>query len=851
MSSVITRGYMRGRMFVILGGFLLVVCAGTAYSYWQAERAKTNVRFGAVVSYMADATNDVIYHALRLDHTRHSPSSAVGIESGEHRRHADHSTAPSHAGERAHVHLVEAIRADLRSALDRLDTAYEALRVAADGDIGMGESQSITAGEEASSGIATESSGNNAILAGIAGLPLPESLWPIWNGSDNGPSMRRDVKEVLTHADRLDIFRDYSVPAAQRVFTELNLLANQKVGPHLTATLNRLNEDMVASYDTLQFTLLLVAASMVLAAILVGLRVFQPMMRDIHQAQEGLQKAKETVEAEKHKAESADRAKSEFLANMSHEIRTPMNGVLGMAELLARTELDSRQNMFVDVIVKSGNALLTIINDILDFSKIDAGQLHLDPAPFLLGEAVEDVATLVSTRVAEKDLEMIVRVDPDLPPGVIGDVGRFRQITTNLVGNAVKFTERGHVLVDVSGKAVDQDTVAITVRVEDTGIGIPEDKLASVFEKFAQVDASSTRRHEGTGLGLAIATRLVEMMGGEMGAESTVGKGSAFWFTVPLPIDKEAADRKPVPIDVSGARILAVDDNLINRQIVSEQLKSWGFDAAAADCGEMALAFLERAAEIGARVDCVILDYQMPGMNGADVARRIRANPATRSIPVILLTSVDQLEPGRLAAECGISAHLTKPARSSALLETIVTALQMANMQGSRASSAAHGLSTPRKDKPHVARVPAAERPAAAPTPRTAGRVEVLVAEDNEVNQLVFSQILNGLDMSYRIATNGRTAVEMYKALKPAIILMDVSMPEMNGLEATRAIREIEKSSGTHIPIIGVTAHALKGDRERCIEAGMDDYLSKPVSPDRLTQKIDTWMSNDEMAMTA
>ena len=314
---------------------------------------------------------------------------------------------------------------------------------------------------------------------------------------------------------------------------------------------------------------------------------------------------------------------------MSHEIRTPMNGVLGMAELLAKTELTPRQKTFTDVIVKSGNALLTIINDILDFSKINAGQLTLDPAPFRLAEAVEDVATLVSARVAEKNLELIVRVDPRLPAIVVGDVGRFRQIVTNMLGNAVKFTEKGHVLIDVSGEVAD-DMVQLKVRVEDTGIGIPADKLQSVFEKFAQVDGSSTRRHEGTGLGLAIAARLVDLMGGKIGIESEVGRGSVFWFTVPMPVHEARRRRRVVPVDVTGARVLVIDDNQVNREILLEQLRSWGFDCAAAESGRHRPGLPRpRRASSAPAVDCVILDYQMPGMNGADVAKAMCADART------------------------------------------------------------------------------------------------------------------------------------------------------------------------------------------------------------------------------
>ena len=836
MSSVITRKYMRTRFFAILAGFIIAVGAGSAYNYWQAEQAKTNVRFGAVIGLMADATDDVIYHALRLDHTRHSMTEG-------------HSGHDVHAGGSGSV---DKIKGDLQASLDRLASAYEAIRVAADGDVGMGESQSISAEEDRAAGVDAPQEADNAIIASVAGLPLPESLRPLWESEDGGPSLRRDVKEVLTHANRLSIFQSYTGSTAQRVFRQLSEAANERVSPHLSATLDRLHSEMVGSYSTLQYTLMVVAASMVLAAVLFGVRVFGPMIRNIEDAQQSLQDAKEVVEAEKVRAESADRAKSEFLANMSHEIRTPMNGVMGMAELLARTELDSRQNMFVDVIVKSGNALLTIINDILDFSKIDAGQMHLDPAPFLIGEAVEDVATLVSTRVAEKDLELIVRVAPDLPATLIGDIGRFRQITTNLVGNAVKFTERGHVLVDVTGKLIDDSNVMVTVRVEDTGIGIPEDKLASVFEKFAQVDASSTRRHEGTGLGLAIATRLVELMGGEIGAESKPGKGSTFWFSVPMPIDRTAVRSKPVPFDVSGARVLAVDDNRINREILSEQLRNWGFDGAAVESGELGLAFLKHAADVSADVDCVILDFQMPDMNGVEVARRIRASGINASVPIILLTSVDQSETSKLATKYGIDAQLTKPARSSALLETIVNVLQVKrSAEPAPQPQAAAPAPKPQRIAPAAqAPTPAPARPAAEPQRKPAS-IDVLVAEDNEVNQLVFSQILDGIGISYRVASNGRTAVELYKTLRPTIVLMDVSMPEMNGLEATAAIRDLEKETGTHTPIIGITAHALKGDRERCLEAGMDDYLTKPISPDRLSGKIETWMFGNAEALSA
>ena len=587
---------------------------------------------------------------------------------------------------------------------------------------------------------------------------------------------------------------------------------------------------------------LLAWASAVLLAVLAGvaLWLFRPMEKAIRHA---FAEAGQAL----FQAEAADRAKSEFLANMSHEIRTPMNGVLGMAELLAKTELTPRQKTFTDVITKSGNALLTIINDILDFSKINAGQLTLDPEPFRLAEAVEDVAALISTRVAEKNLELIVRIDPRLPSFVVGDVGRFRQIVTNMLGNAVKFTEKGHVLIDVSGATVD-GVVQLKVRVEDTGIGIPADKLPNVFEKFAQVDGSSTRRHEGTGLGLAIAARLVDLMGGRIGLESEVGRGSIFWFTAPMPAHEATASDASVPVDVTGARVLVIDDNPVNREILVEQLRSWGFDCAAAESGAIGLAFLDRAAQLGATVDCVILDYQMPGMSGADVAKAMCSDVRTASIPVVLLTSVDQVDFARLVLDYGIAAHLTKPARSAALLGTVIAAIQKARSQAGRAEFIRESGELLPAAVVQRATPPQTEEAASA---KPGAPLDILVAEDNEVNQLVFAQILSGLGLNYRIAGNGRTAVEMHRALRPRLILMDISMPELNGYEAAQAIRAAEAATGEHTPIIGVTAHALKGDSKKCFEAGMDDYLPKPVSPDRLSAKIGAWLSETEMAKTA
>jgi PAS domain S-box-containing protein len=376
------------------------------------------------------------------------------------------------------------------------------------------------------------------------------------------------------------------------------------------------------------------------------------------------------------KAEIADRAKSEFLANMSHEIRTPMNGVLGMAELLSRTELDTRQRTFTDIIVKSGTALLGIINDILDFSKIDAGQMVLDSDPFDLRETVEDVATLVSSRAAEKDIELIVRIDPSVPARVVGDMGRMRQVITNLAGNAIKFTETGHVLIELIATAVGNETTDLTLRVQDTGIGIPKEKLVAVFDKFSQVDTSSTRRHEGTGLGLAITSRLVALMGGHISADSIPGKGSSFCVELRMPVARQEVSARGAPVDVYGARVLVIDDNPVNREILIEQLSAWGFDACAAVSGQEGLGVLEAAANLNLSVHAVILDYHMPGMDGAMTARAIRKTYSATDLPIVMLTSMDVRTTEADIHNGHAQATLMKPARSSELLKKLVDVLQ-------------------------------------------------------------------------------------------------------------------------------------------------------------------------------
>lgn len=538
------------------------------------------------------------------------------------------------------------------------------------------------------------------------------------------------------------------------------------------------------------------------------------------------------------RAEAADRVKSEFLANMSHEIRTPMNGVLGMAELLAKTDLDTRQKTFIDIIVKSGNALVTIINDILDFSKIDAGQMTLRRTTFDLVDAIEDVATLLSSSAAEKNIELLVRTAPDLPSAVIGDAGRFRQIITNLIGNAVKFTERGHVLVDAGFTPGAQDEIMASIRVEDTGIGIPGDKLESIFDKFSQIDTSSTRRHEGTGLGLAITTGLVDLFGGYLEVDSQPGEGSVFTVNLPFVVAAARLAPKPLPVNVRGACVLIVDDNAVNRQILTEQLAVWGFDGAAAGDGLEAVAILEAANELGIEIDAVVLDYQIPGMNGAEIARKLRADCRFERLPIVFLTSMDISGTEKDFAALNGQAYLMKPARANVLRNTIVDVVRTSRTK--QIATAVNIFPNVQETAPSLLpKVESSER-------MPAGFIDVLVAEDNEVNQIVFTQILQETGVSFLVVSNGQEAVEAFDRYTPRIIMMDVSMPVMNGHDATRAIRDRERGQGHRVPIIGVTAHALDVDRDLCLEAGMDDYMSKPISPELLEEKLGLWLGSNE-----
>ncbi len=597
----------------------------------------------------------------------------------------------------------------------------------------------------------------------------------------------------------------------------------------------------------------IIGAVVLLCLILVAGRVFAKRAASVLGLLEAANRKVEEdnllLDAARIRAENAERAKSEFLANMSHEIRTPMNGVMGMAELLSKTKLDSKQAMFTDVIVKSGASLLSIINDILDLSKLDAGQMKLFPIAFDIREEIEGLAILVSAKGVENDVELIVRVDPNVPAILVGDTGRIRQIVTNLVGNAVKFTESGHVLVDVNlgdGNCGEDGTASIHVSVSDTGIGIPNDRLDAVFEKFSQVDSSATRKHEGTGLGLSICSHLIKLMDGEIGASSEPGLGSTFWFKITLPIGEANPKSDPIRYAASDTKILIVDDNEVNLRILIEQMECWGFSWVAVGSGEEALNAIKQAYERNDKIDAAIIDYHMPSMTGGALVQKIRSTSSMAELPVLMLTSVDETEEGRAFMSLEVQAHLMKPARSTLLLEALLKILG----RGSECQDSSDHLVEEEKHPPSVnlqeQEIDSAgrhqENIAAQSRTAIGKRVEVLVCEDNDINQEVLCQILESLNLTYKVAKDGGEGVSLFKHLRPDLVLMDVSMPRMDGLEATKAIRAFEAHNDRRTPIIGVTAHALVGDKEKCLEAGMDDYLSKPISAGLLKEKLNLWL---------
>ena len=679
---------------------------------------------------------------------------------------------------------------------------------------------------------------------------MPAGVLKIWLETKDGKSLAEQIAVFADNAVTLSSDTGADAAVVAEDWQELVRQNNTRIHGSLVTMRDAMNAALLAENDANRNIIGLATGAFLAAAVLLLLVLPVAMMRRLRKGQATAPAlAGSTVPLSAHRR--SDRVKLGFLANLDTEVRTSVSGVTAMAELLARTELDDQQRGCVDVIAKSGQALFELTSGALDYARADSELLQLEPAPFALRETVEAVADAMAPAAAAKQLELAMRVMRDLPDGYIGDAPRVRQVLSALVSLAIETSGSGTIVIDVSGIMGANATASLALRVRADGAQMDKDALKHILDPLADENADDSTLSPATRLHLGLAGRLVRLMNGKLTAEALGDGGIALTATLGIPMDQARRDSKEMTASLgTGRRLLVIDDNKVTRDALTEMARTIGFEAAGAEDGRLGSLFANHMAGMEKPLDLILIDSELREESGLQIASDLQADEQVRGTALVLMTA-----PGIDVSESdlrhsGVAAAMAKPVGPVRLAQTVRAALETPsarNVQPELTETGEETQAATGSDDVPLQELAGVVGMAAANTDQPSlddedQRLQVLVAEDNEVNQLVFSQILEGLDLRFRIAVNGRDAVEDFKTYRPHMILMDVSMPEMNGLEATRAIREMEKETGTRTPIVGVTAHSLRGDQEKCMEAGMDDYMSKPISPDMIGAKIAKWM---------